>query len=52
MIIQHQKNIAAFVGAHVIYSFFFIRQRISATSEAAPPSGPVAGSLALTGVGI
>ena len=52
MIIYHQKIFAGFAGAQVIYSFFFIRQRVSITSAAVPPSGPVAGSLALTGVGI
>ena len=52
MIIYHQKNIAAFAGNHIRYAMFFIQQRISVTSAAAPPSGPPAGSLALMGVGI
>ena len=56
MIIYHQRNIAAFAGNHIVYWIgqpLRIRQhRISVTSAAVPPSGPVAGSLGLMGVGI
>ncbi len=53
MIFYQQRNIAAFAGN--FRSFWILqpfRQLISATSAAAPPTGPIAGSLALTGVGI
>jgi hypothetical protein len=54
MVRHLQSNIAAFAGNFTRISVLqtFVTQKISVTSAAVEPTGPVAGSLALTGVGI
>ena len=54
MIIYHKNHVAAFVGNHTVIWMArpLLKQVITITSAAAPPSGPPAGSLALMGVGI